>query len=86
MLARDAVKQIQDVYTDWFLPSEDELELIYKNLYLNNPGNFTDSNYWSSSEIDADNISTIVFKTGEKVSTPKMPKKGTTKARAIRYF
>lgn len=86
LLAKDAVKQIQDVYIDWFLPSEGELELIYKNLYLNNLGNFTDSNYWSSTEIDAGNVSTIAFKNGEKVITPKIPEKGTTKARAIRYF
>ncbi|MFH7003733.1 hypothetical protein [Flavobacterium bizetiae] len=86
LLAKDAIKQIQDVYIDWFLPSEGELELIYKNLYLNNLGNFTDSNYWSSSEIDSGNVITIVFKTGEKISTPKIPVKDTTKARAIRYF
>lgn len=86
LLAKDAVKQIQDVYIDWFLPSESELELIYKNLYLNNLGNFTDSNYWSSTEINAENASTILFKNGEKAITPKIPEKGTTKARAIRYF
>lgn len=86
LAAKDAIKQVQDVYIDWFLPSEVELELIYKNLYLNNLGNFTDSNYWSSSEIDSGNVSTILFKTGEKVSTPKIPEKNTTKARAIRYF
>ena len=39
--------------TDWFLPSKDELNLMYKNLHTNNQGNFdTSSFYWSSTESD----------------------------------
>jgi len=86
LLAKDAVKQIQDVFIDWFLPSADELDLVYKNLYLNNLGNFQDAVYWSSTEIDANTVSTVDFKTGEKTVTSKIPEKGTIKARAIRYF
>ena len=37
--------------TDWFLPSRDEFNLMYKNLHTNNQGNFdTSSHYWSSTE------------------------------------
>ena len=41
------------VYDDWFLPSKDELDLMYRNLKKNNKGGFSGAYYWSSSEDDA---------------------------------
>jgi hypothetical protein len=37
-------------YTDWFLPSKDELMLMYKNLAAKGVGGFRGESYWSSTE------------------------------------
>jgi len=40
-------------YDDWFLPSIDELTLLYANLYSNGYGDLNTDSYWSSSEVNA---------------------------------
>lgn len=70
---------------DWFLPTEQELLLIYQNLYPQNTGNISATTYWSSTEIDAANVKGINFETGQTINVAKNP---TTEisARAVRYF
>ena len=43
---------ILDSYNDWYLPSKDELDKMYNNLYKKNLGDLKKSCYWSSSETD----------------------------------
>ncbi len=54
----------QNGFSDWFLPSVDELTLMYKNLKLKGLGNFTEDEYWSSSETDFNNSWLMNFKSG----------------------
>jgi hypothetical protein len=41
-------------YTGWRLPSRDELNFIYLNLYKRNIGNITCGIYWAENELEGD--------------------------------
>jgi hypothetical protein len=56
-------------YSDWFLPSKDELNLMYTNLGVFGVGGFVynlSSNYWSSSDYDAHNAWSQAFTNGRQ--------------------
>jgi len=74
-----------DNFTDWFLPSKDELDLMYKNLKLKGLGGFSDDQYWSSSQ-SSDNLSAWeqFFKDGYKWTNNY--KHNTNSVRAVRAF
>ena len=56
------------VYDDWFLPSKDELNLIYENLKLQSIGTFGNS-YWSSSEYSSNDAWYQNFNSGNQYSS-----------------
>jgi len=87
--------------SDWFLPSKDELNLMYQNLKKHNPslGNFSEIAYWSSSEVGAtckvgrmcsNFVWAQVFATGGQGETSKgtrsLQRTSGNNARAIRAF
>jgi hypothetical protein len=73
----------QGGYSDWFLPSQDELDLMYKNLKLNNLGGFKLAVYWSSSQHDKYNAWGLDFYGGGQ---PNFTKNLTSDVRAVRAF
>jgi uncharacterized repeat protein (TIGR02543 family) len=58
-------------YTDWFLPSKDELYLMYINLKFSGVGGFADYGYWSSSEFDGDDAWVQYFFNGAQLYDSK---------------
>ena len=70
-------------FDDWFLPSKDELNLMYTNLKLAGLGDFADGYYWSSSEDNAYNAWLRDFYDGNKYGRNK---NNNGRVRAVRSF
>jgi len=60
---------IQNGFTDWFLPSREELNLMHINLQQRGLGNFTGSWYWSSSQAAAHAAWLQNFNDGRQVAS-----------------
>ena len=74
-----------DGFTDWFLPSRDELDLMYRNLHQKGMGGFDESQYyWSSTQYDRTQASVQEFRNG--YIQQNAYKSGAHKVRAIRSF
>jgi len=76
-------------YDDWFLPSKDELNLMFENIGngpdapLGNIGNFANYYYWSSTELDSNNAWMQLFSNGFQTNYNK---NFTVYVRAVRAF
>ena len=70
-------------YSDWFLPSIDELLLMYTNLHLKGSGSFDDHFYWSSTQ-DKYGSWVVSFYYGSKSNHDR--NKNTIRTRAVRAF
>ena len=72
-------------YDDWYLPSNDELNLMYTNLKLNGLGNFATARYWSSTEFNSTTAYDCLFYTGE-INIFAGSKTNLKHVRAVRIF
>jgi hypothetical protein len=68
-------------YSDWYLPSRDELNKLYIN--RSSIGGFTTGNYWSSREGNANKAWNINFNNGNSYNNNK---NNTNYVRAVRAF
>ena len=92
--ARYADAMVFNGFDDWFLPSKNELNVMYSVLGTASPGigSYARSFYWSSSEYDFNNAWTVNFKDGQQFDREKWllpdPINGVKalRVRAIRAF
>jgi len=70
-------------YSNWFLPSKDELNLMHTNLKDFGLGGFADYGYWSSSEVSANYAWIQDFDSGYQLNYSKSY---TFRVRAVRAF
>jgi hypothetical protein len=75
---------VMDGYDDWFLPSEDELNLMYQNLKQKGLGDFSNTWYWSSSQYDI--YRSLVQDFGDGRQSCYGDKRGTWSVRCVRAF
>ena len=70
-------------YSDWFLPSKEELKLMYANLKIIGVGSFSNTPYWSSTEMTGAFAWEVIFNGGFAQGTGK---NNFASVRAVRAF
>jgi hypothetical protein len=78
-------------FNDWYLPSKDELDMMFVNLHLQGLGNFANTYYWSSTEDDTINAWSDIawrqyFVNGNQDVTIKYDSYSAYSVRAVRAF
>ena len=68
-------------YSDWKLPSKNQLMLIYQNVKKQGLGNFGSDNYWSGSQSSISYAWGVSFSSGKKY---EFSKKSAKKVRLVR--
>jgi hypothetical protein len=71
------------LYSDWFLPSLNEMNAMYSQLYQQSVGGFSADSYWTSSETDSATAYGANFSTGQFAAQNKG---NTYRVRACREF
>lgn len=74
---------VYGTYSDWFLPSMDELAIMYKNVKISDLEKFSSGYYWSSNQKDANTAYRYGFLGGNSGEADKSTKHF---VRAIRKF
>jgi hypothetical protein len=74
---------VLNTYSDWYLPSKDELNFMYVNLQTQSIGGFASSSYWSSSELNNVAAWLQMFYNGTQSNAGKY---STPYVRAVRAF
>ena len=86
----DAIKKCnaynRATYTDWYLPSREELNQMYNNLHKNELGGFDSYYYWSSTEDDNLNAWLQDMSDGNQYNQYSNYKNSGRLVRAVRAF
>jgi hypothetical protein len=72
-------------FTDWYLPSLGDLQLMYSNLRLQNLGDFSNTWYWSSYQFSPITARAMNFANGN-LNNGNFNKVNLTQVRAVRSF